>query len=202
MASGKHADLVAFGRKGLADRVELMHGRRCPCCAKPMHNKKVRPGNKTPRDKKTIGHDAPTGWGGNPDVWVFICHGCNQEQGSRTFRSWAARLDHKGDERAEAVLALANEIFAWREARGVPELTGARQQLVEAEWSAGGQQLSDMQKTILLSMVPGQNLITASGGPKLTALRRLCMRGILRSVAYATYELTALGEKVLEKIDG
>lgn len=93
----------------LANRVRVVHGKRCPCCARVM----VPPGRtkqKARRDLRTVAHDLAVGYGGDPTVWVFACFGCNHDQGMLTFRLWSQRLRMRGDERAGAVAALADMV--------------------------------------------------------------------------------------------
>lgn len=93
----------------LAYKVQEIHRSRCPCCSKPMvrsNNRRGKPDNR--RDVRTVGHDKPVGYNGDPRNWVFICAACNKDQAARTFREWSRGLERAGDKRAAAVTALAD----------------------------------------------------------------------------------------------
>lgn len=93
----------------LAYKVQQEHRSRCPCCAKPMIRAAHRRGkNDARRDVRTVGHDQPVGFGGDHTSWVYICSACNKDQGARTFRVWSRALARIGDDRADAVAALAD----------------------------------------------------------------------------------------------
>jgi hypothetical protein len=112
MPKQEHMELTVFHRR-LADKVHAKHGNRCPCCRRVMNDRKVRMGRSTPRDKRTVGHNVAVAFGGNPEVWVYICHGCNNEQATRSFADWGRYLVSKFDERGDAVCQLAELIEFW-----------------------------------------------------------------------------------------
>lgn len=102
----------------LATRMQLIYRMRCPCCRHPM----VTPRKKNitsvkRRDRMTVAHDRAVGLGGDDEVWVFACQGCNSEQGSRTFRMWASVLERAQDRRAAFVAELADHIDAYLKER-------------------------------------------------------------------------------------
>lgn len=101
MTAGKHSLNLAY-------EARKRWGFRCPCCGVRMRTKRTRAGQRLPRDQETIGHDQSVAKGGDPNVWVFICHECNQEQGPRSFAVWASVLAWRGDERALRVRELAD----------------------------------------------------------------------------------------------
>lgn len=106
----------------LAHEVRLLNGSRCPCCGHPMQTyRKSVLRNKTPRDYPTVAHDHAVGMGGNPEVWVYACSGCNNDQKEMTFAEWSAMLRYREDPRADRVKALAEYIAAWCARRGVPQ---------------------------------------------------------------------------------
>lgn len=86
---------------------------RCPCCRGAMSDVTVRKGKPTPAHKRTIGHDFSVAKGGDPTVWVSVCNACNQDQGSLDLVTWARKLVHYGDPRAEHVVALAVFVRTW-----------------------------------------------------------------------------------------
>lgn len=103
-------DLKRFHSK-LADSVWQAHGQRCPCCRYPMLTpRKHNALNIRRRDRITVAHDRPVGFGGDATVWVFACQGCNSDQGNRTFRGWSIVLEREGDRRAAFVADLADRI--------------------------------------------------------------------------------------------
>ena len=95
----------------LADIVALEHRYRCPCCGHTMVTpRRDTPANNRRRDLRTVAHDKPVGFGGDPRIWVYACQGCNTNQAGLSFRSWSLLLRHRGDRRAAAVAALADRI--------------------------------------------------------------------------------------------
>jgi hypothetical protein len=99
---------------GLATEVQTIHGNRCPCCLSPMVKpRKNNDANRRRRDKITVAHDRPVGFGGNQESWVYACQGCNTDQMNRTFRAWSFDLRRTGDRRADLVSALADRIDAY-----------------------------------------------------------------------------------------
>lgn len=93
----------------LATKLQVLHRTRCPCCSKVMVvPRKSSPASNRRRDLRTVAHDRPRGFGGDPTVWVYTCQDCNNGQGTRTFRAWAMSLDRMNDERATRVHALAD----------------------------------------------------------------------------------------------
>lgn len=90
---------------------------RCPCCGVRMRAGRLAAYQRQPRDFRTRGHDYPVGRGGDVSVFVYMCHGCNGDQGSSGLVTWARNLIHSGDRRAEAVTALAVFVRSWVEQR-------------------------------------------------------------------------------------
>lgn len=74
----------------------------------------------------SIAHNIAVGYGGNPEVWVYACRGCNQDQGDRSFTQWANVLTREGDRRASHVRALAVFIDNWLDERGISPLVYGR----------------------------------------------------------------------------
>lgn len=110
MAGFPNSEFRTFDNK-LAERVRAEHGSRCPCCGHPMVKpRKSNMAAKTRRDRITVAHNWPVGFGGDPTVWVYACSGCNSEQKGRTFRAWSQGLARASDPRAERVAALADVI--------------------------------------------------------------------------------------------
>ena len=88
--------------------------RQCPACLNGMTSpKKLKPGRTEPRSTKSRGHDHPVSRGGSWDAYVFMCKGCNADQGLRDFVQWARVLLQRGDRRAEHVTALAVLVRGW-----------------------------------------------------------------------------------------
>lgn len=83
----------------------------------------------TRRDRASRGHNVAVAFGGNRDVWVWICMKCNQEQGSMSFFDWAMVLKERGDQRWLDVLGLHFQIRAWCSRNGVSELAWGRRWL-------------------------------------------------------------------------
>lgn len=95
---------------------------KCPCCRNHMEMGRPRRRNaaeQNRRDRATVGHDIAQSMNGNPMVWVWICRGCNQDQGSSTFEMFANRLKHYKDERHGSVFELAQFVAEWCEQKGV-----------------------------------------------------------------------------------
>lgn len=100
----------------LAFDAQLRWGsRHCPCCGRAMHTREHRPGRPQPRDARTRGHDVPVSLGGV--AWIYICFGCNNDQGSLPFAVWARKLAAAGDARAPLVQAVAEFIEERRQDR-------------------------------------------------------------------------------------
>lgn len=99
----------------LHEAVSATHGRACPCCGTGMRWKGrfKRPGAIQPGDMATRAHDRPVAHGGDPDVWVWACLRCNNEQGVLDFVAWARKLVRSSDRRAERVVALAVVVRTW-----------------------------------------------------------------------------------------
>lgn len=124
----KHADFLRRTLKAL--HAELAHavrirtggsGTRCPCCNNPMQQyRKSVLRNKTPRDYPTVAHNFPTALGGNPVVWVYACHGCNNDQGAMPLLGWGLKLQRRGDPRGDRVVELALFIEKWCAERSIP----------------------------------------------------------------------------------
>lgn len=96
-----------------ADEVDHEHRGRCPCCGHPMvRPRRDNPTNSRRRDRRSIAHNEPVGYGGDPTVWVYACQGCNADQGTLSFRAWSFQLHRRSDARAGAVAALADRIEA------------------------------------------------------------------------------------------
>lgn len=89
-------------------------GRHCPCCGVPFRRKAIRPNRPTPRDEKTRGHVDAVALGGDQKVWLHICRGCNNDQGSLSFAGFARMLLLRGDRRAERVVEVARFVQPWR----------------------------------------------------------------------------------------
>jgi len=85
----------------------------CPCCGVRMTDRRVKQGRPVPLQQLSRGHDAPVGRGGANDVWLYICHGCNNEQGVLDFAQWARKLLLAEDPRAERVVEVAKFVRAW-----------------------------------------------------------------------------------------
>lgn len=104
----------------LANDVQKELGHRCPCCNNVMRRSRKASGENY-RDRPTVAHDHPQGFGGNPEVWVWACNACNMEQGRLTFRQWACTLLQRGEiEKGERVGRLADFIDQWRINNAVP----------------------------------------------------------------------------------
>lgn len=89
-------------------------GRHCPCCGVPFRRKAIKPYVPTPRDEKTRGHVDPVARGGAQSVWLYICRGCNNDQGCLSFAGFARMLLLAGDRRAERVVEVARFVQPWR----------------------------------------------------------------------------------------
>lgn len=88
--------------------------RQCPACLNGMTSpKRLRSGRTEPRSTKSRGHDHPVSRGGDYSAYVFMCKGCNADQGLRDFVQWARVLLQRGDRRAEHVTALAVLVRGW-----------------------------------------------------------------------------------------
>lgn len=78
-------------------------GNSCPCCSTHMTTKPPKKGVSTPRTYRTIGHNVAVGLGGRQDQWIYICHGCNNEQGSASFEHWGAKLPEHDARKARVI---------------------------------------------------------------------------------------------------
>lgn len=106
----------------LANDVKEVMGSRCPCCGNPMTASRSRRRNaasENRRDRASLAHNVAIGLGGNPEVWIWACRGCNMDQGHRSFAHWAKHLASTGDPRAERVDLLARVIKKWCADKGV-----------------------------------------------------------------------------------
>lgn len=112
-------DVLVSQTSALALAVRERFGPNCPCCGYPMRVPRGRREKQryNGRDRQTIAHDWPTGNGGSFKVWVYACHGCNNDQGDMTFWLWARYLLRQGDPRARRVFALADFIRDHRKNR-------------------------------------------------------------------------------------
>lgn len=98
----------------LADRARRIYRDRCPCCLNPMVNpRRNNVANVKRRDRQTVAHNVPTGYGGDDTIWVYACNGCNYDQGQLTFRQWSIALKYREDKRAPNVAALADIVEAY-----------------------------------------------------------------------------------------
>lgn len=105
----------------LAEAVTRKFGHRCPCCGNPMQHGKPRRRNPTAQNRNdiaTMAHNVSVGCGGNPEVWVWACRGCNAAQGRHSFRSWGYLLMRTDPVKGARVLALADYIDDWADANG------------------------------------------------------------------------------------
>lgn len=102
---------------------------RCPCCRVPMiKSRRANARNHVTSETPTVAHHIAVAYGGNPRVWVYACHRCNNQQGGLDFRQWSATLRAQGDDRrAEHAERLANWIEAWCARNGVMLRTGRSQ---------------------------------------------------------------------------
>ena len=108
MAGFSNCEFRTFENK-LAERVRAEHGSRCPCCGHPMvQPRKSNLVAKKRRDRITVAHNWPVGFGGDPTIWVYACNGCNNDQKGQTFRAWSQGLARAEDPRADRVAALAD----------------------------------------------------------------------------------------------
>lgn len=98
--------------KNIVEACEARHRHTCPCCGTGMVKAAPKPGRPVASNTRTAGHDEPVWRGGR--LWVYICSGCNTEQGDLTFRSWALMLRRADDGRAARVEALADLFDQWR----------------------------------------------------------------------------------------
>lgn len=106
--------LVDRRGRALPNAVQMQFGfMRCPCCDRKTHTRKVRPGQVPPSDKSTVGHDFPVARGGDPRQWFWMCWLCNNEQGVLDLVTWARKLVHSGDPRAERVVQVARFVRDW-----------------------------------------------------------------------------------------
>lgn len=108
----------------LRERAIARWRKRCPCCDSPMRLRcSSASTGRVPRDYRTQGHDISVSAGGSRDRWIYICSGCNTDQGNLSFANWAWRLKRNGDPRyplVERVAAFMKEHAPWptSEARG------------------------------------------------------------------------------------
>lgn len=100
---------LRFYADEIAEKAQRRWRSRCPCCGSPMATPRGlrRRRGALQRNDRTIGHDFPVARGGDERRWVYICWGCNNDQGSLDFMSWSRVLRTDGDRRADAVEALA-----------------------------------------------------------------------------------------------
>jgi len=92
---------------------EVFGPRRCPCCDIYMTRTPAKRFQSNPVTYETIGHDFSVARGGDARVWVFMCLRCNNEQGMLDLVTWARKLIHYEDPRAERVTKLAVFIRQW-----------------------------------------------------------------------------------------
>lgn len=88
----------------------------CPCCGVGMRTGRVKTGRPTPANQRTVGHVDAVALGGDPDVWLYMCNRCNNNQGSLSFAAFARMLVLRGDPRAERVVEVARFVQPWRPA--------------------------------------------------------------------------------------
>ncbi len=92
--------------------------RNCPCCGTDMSFAKPKKGRPTASNKATVGHDVAVARGGHRGAWYYQCNRCNNDQGVLDLVTWARKLVHNGDRRADRVVAVAafvrGFIAAWR----------------------------------------------------------------------------------------
>lgn len=187
MPKKEHMELTVFHRR-LADKVHAKHGNRCPCCRRLMNDRKVRLGRSTHSDKRTVGHNVAVAFGGNPEVWVYICHGCNNEQATRSFYEWGRHLQFRSDERAEAVLRLAELVEFWCAVTGT-----AAERLLEPR-NRGRYTLSMLQLDILDRLMACEQLfwdVLKSQARK--AMRKLLTFGYVKTPERGVFVLTDEG---------
>ena len=93
---------------------ERRWGRACPCCGVSMRLKAPKRGVPMARHQISRGHVDSVARGGDPLVWLYVCHGCNNDQGSLSFAGFARMLLLHGDRRAERVVEVARFVQPWR----------------------------------------------------------------------------------------
>ena len=105
----------------LADEVRARLGPACPCCRFPMVKPRRRNATaQNRRDRPSVAHNVATAFGGNPEVFVIACVGCNQDQRHWSFRQWANSMTLSGDRRAGHVAEVADIVEEWLARTGTP----------------------------------------------------------------------------------